>query len=326
VEKSSLEQGWVYVLVNPSIPGLAKIGQTSGLPAHRAAELSRHTGVATPFVLVWEQEFADCVKAERDIHAILDRRGMRHMPNREFFRGAIPELISLVQQYAQDTGDCIARSLGQTAQELLVQADRTLHGDGDTLQDLDEAIHLYHLATKRGSIVAYERLGAIIAQVHAVHRGGRARAMNFLREGIRRGNYYCHCEVAAIAAAEGHIANFMKAWDHFFAQRQSAFVDEAEIGDDRYTLTLQRYVVTCFTLGITPGHLAELTASAEALVQSLARTHRTIHPALGARRNLTVPLRWAYRTLLGRPYPGDRAWSLWSWLPRRAERRRSATA
>jgi hypothetical protein len=321
-----LEQGWVYVLVNPSIPGLVKIGQTSGLPACRAAELSRHTGVATPFVLVWEQAFADCVQAEHDIHAILDSRGMRHMPNREFFRGAIPEIVDVMLHYAQDTGDYITRALGQSGPELLVQADRYLHGDADTLQDLDEAVRFYQMAARRGSILAYERLGALYAHVRAGQRGSRSRAMGMLREGIKRGNYYCHCEMAAIAAAEGHTANFMKAWDHFFLQRRAAPLAEAEGEPDRYVLALQRYVITCFTLGITPGHVAELKASAEPLVQCLSRTHRTIHPKLGARRNLVVPLRWAYRTLLDRPCPADRSRSLWAWLPFCSEGRRSAAA
>ncbi len=321
-----MEQGWVYVLVNSSIPGLAKVGQTAGLPAQRAAELSRHTGVATPFILVWEQAFADCVKAESDIHAILEGRGLRHMPNREFFRVAIPEVVDVILQYAQHTGDYITRALGLSGRELLIKADQYLHGDAETLQDLQEAFRFYHMAAKRGSIVAYERLGCMLAHVHTGNRGGRTRAMGFLREGVKRGNYYCHCEIAAIAAVDGHTANFMKAWDHFFAQRHASPLAEAEEGENRYVLALQRYVITCFTLGITPGHSVELLASAEALVQSLSRTHQTIHPALGGRRNLVVPLRWAYRTLLSRPYPGDRTPHLLRWLPFYSERGRSAVA
>ena len=321
-----MEQGWVYVLVNPSIPGLAKIGQTVGLPSHRAIELSRHTGVATPFVLVWEQEFADCAKAEREIHGRLDRRGMRHMQNREFFRGPIPDVIKLICDYAVDTDDYIARARGQSGQELLIQADRYLHGDGDTLQDLDEAIRFYQLAATRGSIVAHERLGAIVAQIHASDRGGRSRAMGYLHEGARRGNYYCYCEIAAVAATEGNVSGFIKAWVQFFAQRQTAFSAEAEQGRDRYLMAVQRYVITCFTLGITPCHLEELTAVAEDLAQSLTRTHRTMHPAHGARRNLTVPLRWVYRALLARPCPSDRARRLMAWLPGRAEVQRASMA
>lgn len=42
---------FVYVMRNPSMPGLYKIGR-SGDPARRAAELSAVTGVPTPFEIV----------------------------------------------------------------------------------------------------------------------------------------------------------------------------------------------------------------------------------------------------------------------------------
>jgi hypothetical protein len=321
-----LEQGWVYLLVNPSIPGLVKIGQTTGLPIDRAAELSRPTGVATPFVLVFEQAFSDCAAAERDIHAILDRCGMRHKPNREFFRGPIPEIIRLVLLYAQETGDGVMSASKLCGTDLLQQGDRYLFGEADTLQDVPEALRCYQMAIKRGSVIAFERLGAIIAQVQGAERGGKARAMGYLKEGARRGNYYCYCELAAIAAQEGHVANFMKAWDFFFSCRSTGFMIEAEAGKDRYIVALQRYVVTCFTLGILPTHIEELSLEAEALVQHLKVTHETVRHLRGERRTLAVPLRWCYRTLLGRPYPGDAVRQFWSWLPRWTDRRHSATA
>jgi hypothetical protein len=321
-----LEQGWVYLLVNASIPGLVKVGQTTGLPKMRAAELSRHTGVATPFVLVFEQAFADCVAAERDVHAILDRCGMRYKPNREFFFGPIPEIIQLLLEYARETGDGIAPSSRSSGQELLRLGDRYLVGEDDTLQDFGEAMRCYQLAAKRGSIVAFERLGAIVAQVHCDRRGGTTRAIGYLKEGARRGNYYCYCELASIAANEVHVANFMKAWDQFFLQRAAAPMGEAELGRNRYTLALQRYIVSCFSLGIVPGHVDTLRADGEALVRSLRETQAALQNAPERFRSLVPPLRWCCRTLLGRPYPGDERPELWSWLPFAGARRHSATA
>ena len=99
-----MEQGWVYILVNPTLPGLVKVGRTTRLPSKRVAELSQATGVATPFILVFEQAFADCAAAERDIHRVLDSRGMRVAANREFFRGPTTEIVRLVLQYARPCG------------------------------------------------------------------------------------------------------------------------------------------------------------------------------------------------------------------------------
>jgi len=51
--------GYIYALVNASMPGLVKVGRTSRDPKDRAAELSGATGVATPFLVVYHEHFAD---------------------------------------------------------------------------------------------------------------------------------------------------------------------------------------------------------------------------------------------------------------------------
>ncbi len=311
-----MEQGWVYVLVNPSIPGLVKVGQTTKSPLERASELSRATGVATAFVLVFEQEFVDCVAAERDIHAALDHCGMRYKPNREFFRGPIPDIIRLILLYAAQNGDCQPAAFPQSGVELLHEGDRHLTGDENTLQDFAEALRCYRLAAQRGSLIAFERLGVIMANARRQLRGGRARALTYLKAGVRQGNYFCHCEIAMLALEEGHAANFIKAWDLFFAQRASAFLSEAEAGDDRYPRALQRYIIGCFTLGITPSHIGELAPQAQAVAQLLAKSREAARNLPEHRLCLTLALRWVYRTLLHQPCPSERG-SFWSWLPRR---------
>lgn len=69
--------GYVYLLVNSSMPGLVKVGKTTRPAFDRVAELSGATGVATPFIVAFEQAFADCDAAEQFIHAELERRGLR---------------------------------------------------------------------------------------------------------------------------------------------------------------------------------------------------------------------------------------------------------
>ncbi len=321
-----LEQGWVYVLVNPAIPGLVKVGRTTRLPSTRVAELSHATGVPTPFILVFEQSFEDCVGAERDIHAALDRCGMRVAPNREFFRGATTEVVRLVLQYARETsGEDTACSL-QSGSELLQQGDRCLFGRGINLQDLTEAVSCYQLAVERGSLLAFERLGVIIAQTRGATRGGRARAATLLKEGAQRGNYYCYCDLAAAAAEEGNIANFIKAWDLFFSNRQAAWLAEVEDGDDRYPTALRRYVVTCFALGLRPGHLPALTAEADALVRTLTKTLDGVRSPLVARRMLIVSLQWAKEALLHVPRPRPTGVLVRNWVPRLTERWRGVAA
>ena len=75
--------GWVYVLTNPAMPGLVKIGLTRN-PSARAAELTVATGVPAPFVIAWCRAVSDCATVESAVHRLLDDR--RVSDKREFFR------------------------------------------------------------------------------------------------------------------------------------------------------------------------------------------------------------------------------------------------
>ena len=92
--------GFLYVLINPSMPGLAKVGKTTRNPTDRMAELSSATGVPSPFMLAFQQPVAECDSAELWVHRELERVGFRHADNREFFNGPLHEIIQVVAQAA----------------------------------------------------------------------------------------------------------------------------------------------------------------------------------------------------------------------------------
>jgi hypothetical protein len=291
-----MEQGWIYVLVNSSIPGLVKVGRTSRPPAERVAELSAATGVATPFVLAFEQAFADCIAAEQAVHAELDRRGLRAAANREFFRGSPNDIIRVILDVADTAVPGATRRAAPSAADLMQEGDRHLFGTGETLQDLAEAVRCYRLAAARGSLLGLERLGTIYAQI-ANGRADRRRAMRCLKDGARRGNYYCYCEMALLFARDGHLPNFQKAWDIFFARRADSYCDEVEVDPARYARAVRAYLVTCFDLNLPPSHLAELRAAADALIRCLLDSLEQLRDEPADRQRVARVLRWAYLTL-----------------------------
>ena len=63
------EPGYVYVLFNPALKGLVKIGLTGRDPKGRAAELFG-TGLPTAFEVVYDAYFANARMVEQFIHAI----------------------------------------------------------------------------------------------------------------------------------------------------------------------------------------------------------------------------------------------------------------
>lgn len=92
--------GWVYVLTNPEMPGLAKIGQSSADPALRSSELFS-TGVLSPFYVAYKGLYEDYARLERVVHAEL--ADARHSANREFFRISIAEAVETIRQVAQSS-------------------------------------------------------------------------------------------------------------------------------------------------------------------------------------------------------------------------------
>lgn len=77
-----MTKGYVYILKNPSMPGLLKIGKTTRSVQQRANELWQ-TGVPTPFAVVAEVLSPDCHELERSVHQML--HDVRVSEMREFF-------------------------------------------------------------------------------------------------------------------------------------------------------------------------------------------------------------------------------------------------
>lgn len=99
--------GYVYALINRSMPGLVKVGRTARAPATRVAELSGATGVPTPFELVYDILVPDAASAERLLHDALSARGYRTSQTREFFEVPIHEVVKLMVQ-TREAADPIA--------------------------------------------------------------------------------------------------------------------------------------------------------------------------------------------------------------------------
>jgi hypothetical protein len=87
---------WVYVLSNPSIPNQFKIGSTHKDPDTRSKQLSRGTGVPTPFKVEFAFKCFNAETAEREIHkALIDCRVSK---DREFFMLSLQEAKDVIRK------------------------------------------------------------------------------------------------------------------------------------------------------------------------------------------------------------------------------------
>lgn len=90
----------IYVMSNPSIPGLLKIGYT-GLPIEkRQKDLSRATGVPTPFKVEYIFRLhGRGEELEREIHHYLEHK--RNSSRREFFDVTLQEAIDAIKKVGE---------------------------------------------------------------------------------------------------------------------------------------------------------------------------------------------------------------------------------
>lgn len=102
--------GFVYVLANPAMPGLAKVGFTEWLPEDRAAKL-RTTGVPVHFEVAFRALTSRPQEVEKLTHARLDK--WRVLGDREFFRVPIADAIEAVRSALIDAGGIVAWSPSQ---------------------------------------------------------------------------------------------------------------------------------------------------------------------------------------------------------------------
>ena len=74
---------WVYILSNPTMPNILKIGYTKFLPHIRSKQISNSTGVPTEFIVEWAYKCFNGEELEKEVHMYLEKHRLNK--NREFF-------------------------------------------------------------------------------------------------------------------------------------------------------------------------------------------------------------------------------------------------
>jgi hypothetical protein len=128
-----MPEGYVYILTNPAMPGLIKIGHTRNDPKDRVKQINGATGVPLPFEIFAAVLVPDCAECERDVHDTLSHT--RLSPNREFFQQS-PEVA------LKTVIDCQVGQVTDLVSEFL---------PGHTVARLDTLVEegdIHHLAYK----------------------------------------------------------------------------------------------------------------------------------------------------------------------------------
>jgi len=239
------DNGYVYVLMNPSMENLVKIGKTKREPQERAKELSSTTGVPTPFVVVYDCYFKSCSEAEIFVHTYLENKGFRVSSNREFFEIPIKDAIDSVMKakehfgefekvnqnqdfdeegiFSSDSEDDFLDSLDyeeeiekkEPWEEVFDIAEMHYYGHNDEIVDYEEAMIYYLKAIKLGSVLSYTKIGKMYNLGEGV-RENKSKAFQYFKEGAKKGDIKCYAEMAKLFSDQENIDNALKSWKKYF--------------------------------------------------------------------------------------------------------------
>jgi TPR repeat protein len=250
-------RGFVYVMTNPSLKGLVKVGRTTRPPSERVYELSSATGVPTPFQLVYFAEFADCSHAERALHALFTEMGVRINGAREFFRLPVHEAVAAVvslsarENAAGDAAGLVSSSEprgleetamiapvhGEMATRLYDEGAEYEYGLNDRFIDVSQALVAYKKAAALSSGPACLALGRLLSEDKSEFKDVSA-AKNYLIRGAQLGVVECLLELATLFEDNGELQNAERA-----SVKASKFLDRLDL-DNRahYVMRLVEFV------------------------------------------------------------------------------------
>jgi len=139
-----MPKGWIYLITNPAMPGLVKVGYSMKDPTIRAKDLAG-TGMPHAYVVAYEALVSDPYVVEQKVHSLLER----HREGKEWFRCDIARAHQAILQVAAsaimfDTMHAPpSGELGRTGKEAFAAWERQLATrPADALANLNKAIEL----------------------------------------------------------------------------------------------------------------------------------------------------------------------------------------
>lgn len=229
------ENGYIYILINPSLKNLIKIGKTTRDVDERAKELSGSTGIPTPFVVAYQMFVKNCSEAEKYVHARLDLNGLRVNDNREFFYATITDAINIFIEYKniedinKNEKNNIKKNHSSKPFDFLEKdGDKYYFGLEDFLQNYKLALTNYKKAMQLGSCTAPGKIG----RMYTLGEGCKKNidtAISYFLTGTQRNDNKCYPYLMEVYLITNNIRNFLKCWinaDNFNVNIPISLIDE----------------------------------------------------------------------------------------------------
>ena len=139
----------VYVLTNPAMLGLVKIGKTTQLEVEDRMKQLFSTGVPVPFDCAFACQVKDAAEVERSLHFAFGDHRIK--PNREFFKIEAERVIAVLKLLKVED---ITAQLEQTLEADVTAADK------QSAQNLKDArrpsMNFHELGVPTGSVLLFK--------------------------------------------------------------------------------------------------------------------------------------------------------------------------
>lgn len=219
-----MAKGFLYVLTNPTMPGLTKVGKTTREPDTRVTELSSPTGVPQPFSLVFQQPVADCHGAEAWVHSELERGGYRLAQNREFFNAPLHVVVQIVAQSAklitaqdsEEFGEIATQSNEQLAEDLYELGFAYVNGTDTTLPNTGKAVKHLEQAAALGHAAACSAAGSLYRWGSEGVKQDLEKALSIYLRSVALGTWSDLALIAGIFSDSKQTGIAKKYWNQFF--------------------------------------------------------------------------------------------------------------
>jgi hypothetical protein len=144
------DQGIVYVLTNPSMPGMVKIGMTVRSEMDKRLKELYTTGVPLPFECKYacRVKNSECAKIEKALHTAFAPQ--RVNASREFFRIAPEQAIAILEIF--QNGD-ITEEVTQEIENDLTPEDKAAQEKSKTKRP---PIHFLDMGLHEGDVLVYK--------------------------------------------------------------------------------------------------------------------------------------------------------------------------
>lgn len=182
-----MEYGIVYLLTNPVMPGLVKIGMTTQEDIDKRMKELYTTGVPVPF----ECQFAcrvnkkDCAKIERALHTAFDPQ--RVNKNREFFKINVEQAKAILELFHHTD---VTEDVTEEIQNDLTEDDKAA---STKAKGHRPPLNFIQMGMQKGDILKWKDDSNITISVHTdrtVLYNGEEIAISALTRDLKHAKYY----------------------------------------------------------------------------------------------------------------------------------------